>query len=198
LQRASRPDRRAAHQKAEQQEVEHALQQPHRRMFNGSARSQLAADGDRLGRFILLNHLREELYDSACSFAKLVRRYLKAAGIKFGSLSGYYQFENPHVKTTKEMDEPNMQLARRLGAEIASLESQLRRAASSEGFAAFKDMVVFNVDCPPQHGAEVIACLRQLAEITGHVRPSGEPKRKPRIRHWRDETPFDAAGESVN
>ncbi len=79
LQRASRPDRRMALQKAEQDEIVHALRQPHRRQFNGNARSQLAADGDRLGRFILLNRLSEQLYDAAGSYAKLVRRYFKAA-----------------------------------------------------------------------------------------------------------------------
>jgi hypothetical protein len=196
LQRASRPDRRAALQRVEEEEIAHALRQPHRRTFNGSARSQLAADADKIGRFVLLHRLDEKMYDSACSFAKLIRRCLKAAGIKVSSLSGMRQYNVTDIGTAPMERDP--QLAMHLGAEIALVESQLRKVASAEGFAAFKNLVVFGIDCPPQHEPEVITSLQRLAEITGFVEPSGEPKRKTRIRHWHDDTPFDATGESVN
>jgi hypothetical protein len=85
------------------------------------------------------------------------------------------------------------QAAKKLGAEIALLEAKLRRV-SETGFTHMSNLCVFAIEPPKGTEHEVTACLEELARIMRQ----GEKPAKPRIRHWHDETPFDATGDTVN
>jgi hypothetical protein len=144
-------------------------------------------------RFILTHKLDEICYTAADTFSRIQRNYDRAAGINVSSLSGMRQY-NVAIDigiATAERRDPER--ASSLGAQIAVIESQLRRV-SATGFERMRDLCVFGIEPPPGTEADVTTCLEELARITANgARPA-----KARIRHWHDPAPIEATEGTGN
>jgi len=123
------------------------MMQPHRR---GDNRRELESP---LGRFVLRNKLRDELYDTGIEYGGLVRQFYAAKGIpqpsSDGGGSGRGVSPEKAIKLKEELDR---------------LEKPLKRT-SPVGFSALRKLTVHEQEIDPPVEPETVSVLYLLAQM---------------------------------